>query len=355
MFRFIAPGKTRSGEPHGSSTRRIGRDGRLVAMAIGAILAAGLMAPQAAHAGTPCSNAKLVSNPAAGTVTKGTAVHFTASATCGGTPQYLWWLSANGGNWAQQGSYSTNNTFTWDTTSVALGNYQVAFWVENQGGPADSKDTGIGSPVLTVVAPSAPKPANLVLSPNGTWYSYKYHHEENDPTYCFQTNGYGPDITTSFPNIAVGFEHYNDPGTQPFPCWNWTDTFYRGAVQFDWKQVNNYVNAHGIKSATLTYSASQGNVYCVAEIQENSDNVAGYSPFPNVIPGGQSLTPAPKLSGSNASVDLAGVIAFGEIWGGIDPYMHFVFIGADESLSEQDNNTCNAVLGNFVLTIVPEH
>jgi hypothetical protein len=35
--------------------------------------------------------------------------------------------------------------------------------------------------------------------------------------------------------------------------------------------------------------------------------------------------------------------------------MHFVFIGADESLSEQDNSTCNAVLGNFVLTIVPEH
>lgn len=202
----------------------------------------------------------------------------------------------------------------------------------------------------------APKlPANLVLSPNASWYSYKSHHEENDPFYCFQTNGYGPDLTTSFPNAAVGFEHYNDPGTQPFPCWNWTDTFYRGAVQFDWNQVNSYVQAHGIKSATLTYSASQGSVSCVSQIQENSDDVATYNPFPDVLPGGSSLTPAPQNVSGGASVDLAGVLAFGQIFGGIDPHMHFVFIGKDESLSEQDNNVCNAVLGNFKLTVAPDH
>lgn len=49
------------------------------------------------------------------------------------------------------------------------------------------------------------------------------------------------------------------------------------------------------------------------------------------------------------------MLAFAEIWGGIDPPMHFLFIGKDESLSEQDNKSRTAIPGSFTLTMTPEH
>jgi hypothetical protein len=70
-------------------------------------------------------------------------VTFTAHATCGGTPQYQFFVGTiNGQNisWQQVQAYSTNATFIWNTGGLS-GSYYVAFWAENSGGPSNSFDT----------------------------------------------------------------------------------------------------------------------------------------------------------------------------------------------------------------------
>jgi hypothetical protein len=78
----------------------------------------------------------------------GTSVTFTGSTTCGGTPQYAWWVATvtNGvpGNWQMVAGYSTGTTFTWSTTGLAAGNYMIADWIENSGGPSNAFDASTG-------------------------------------------------------------------------------------------------------------------------------------------------------------------------------------------------------------------
>jgi photosystem II stability/assembly factor-like uncharacterized protein len=65
----------------------------------------------------------------------GTSQTFTASATCGGTPVYKWWvgqLSGSNVSWTVVSQFSTTNTFVWTPSSG--GSYVVAFWVKNQDG-----------------------------------------------------------------------------------------------------------------------------------------------------------------------------------------------------------------------------
>jgi hypothetical protein len=372
LFRFLSTDATSQEE-----SRRFHRSHGLFALAVGAVLAASMLAPQVTLAGNPCTNLTMSSDAVSSTVSIGTFVHLTAHATCSGTPVYQWFVGKAQGqsiSWQQDQAYSTSSAYAWNTSSEPADSYYVSVWVESQGGPGGSFDTNAALPFKLqqlIINPGnvclvscgsgspANLPADLVLYPNGTWTSVAQGHDENDTFYCFFSDGYGPDLSPSSPNVAVGFSHYHDPGTPPFPCWEWTDTVYRGAVQFNWVAVANYVQDHGMKSATLSYSAQQGHAYCVAQVEEGSDDVSSYGRrLPSILPGGQSLTPSPQLSnGSNsATVDLAGMIAFGQIWGGIsNDHLHFIFIGADESLTEQSNTACDAELGNFKITITPDY
>jgi hypothetical protein len=56
-------------------------------------------------------------------------------------------------------------------------------------------------------------------------------------------------------------------------------------------------------------------------------------------------------------VDVTAPIALSIAFGGgvADPHWHFVFRGTDENLYAQDNNTCESIISNFVLQLVPEH
>src|SRR5205823_3334780 len=82
-----------------------------------------------------CANPGLTSSPNAGSLLLGTSQTFTASATCGGTPVYKWWVGTVSGSnisWTQMAQFSTTNTFAW--TPATAGSYLVAFWVKNQDG-----------------------------------------------------------------------------------------------------------------------------------------------------------------------------------------------------------------------------
>ena len=63
----------------------------------------------------------------------GTAVVFSASATCAGTPQYRFWVKAPGGAWSIVQDYSAASTFTWSTGGKAAGTYAVEVDVRDQG------------------------------------------------------------------------------------------------------------------------------------------------------------------------------------------------------------------------------
>jgi hypothetical protein len=92
---------------------------------------------------SPCAAATISSVPAAATLAANTTQTFTAGATCSGTPIYKWWVGrvSQGGaiDWVQMSQYTTNNTFAW--TPSTPGTYQVAFWVQNQGGADWQIDT----------------------------------------------------------------------------------------------------------------------------------------------------------------------------------------------------------------------
>jgi hypothetical protein len=86
-----------------------------------------------------CSNAVETASPSASVYNLGASVKFTASATCGGTPVYQFWLGTVNGatiNWEILKTYGTGNSYTLNTKGMATGGYYVAFWVENQGSPS---------------------------------------------------------------------------------------------------------------------------------------------------------------------------------------------------------------------------
>ncbi|MGI8550795.1 MAG: hypothetical protein ACR2PL_08425, partial [Dehalococcoidia bacterium] len=89
----------------------------------------------------PCSNLQLSSDAPSSSITAGTVLHVTASASCpatgsgSGSPVYKWWVGVaqNGTvSWTPQGGYSSANPFTWNTTGLAAGTYYLGTWVEDQ-------------------------------------------------------------------------------------------------------------------------------------------------------------------------------------------------------------------------------
>jgi hypothetical protein len=116
----------------------------------------------------PCSGLSLTASPSASTVASGTHVLFTASATCGGTANYQFFVgTVHGSNvtWQTEQGYSTTNTYTWNTTGSAPGSYDVRVWVQNQGGASTSFDA---TSQLAFTITGQTSCSNLTLSDNPT-------------------------------------------------------------------------------------------------------------------------------------------------------------------------------------------
>jgi hypothetical protein len=82
-----------------------------------------------------CSNGGLAASPA-GSANAGTMVTLTASASCGGTPEYQFWMQPPGSDWTVVQPYASSNTFTWDTTGLTGGTYNLGVWMMTQGSNA---------------------------------------------------------------------------------------------------------------------------------------------------------------------------------------------------------------------------
>ena len=83
-----------------------------------------------------CANASLNPTPASGQPV-GTSVAFTASSTDCSAARYQFLVQAPGGPWRVVQAFSSTRTFTWDTTGLAAGDYQVAVWVQATGSVND--------------------------------------------------------------------------------------------------------------------------------------------------------------------------------------------------------------------------
>ena len=63
----------------------------------------------------------------------GTAVTFTSTVTCQGTPEYRFWVQPPGGAWTIAQDYGSAATFKWDTTHLAYGDYNIGVHIRTTG------------------------------------------------------------------------------------------------------------------------------------------------------------------------------------------------------------------------------
>jgi hypothetical protein len=179
------------------------------------------------------------------------------------------------------------------------------------------------------------------LYPTLTLSNSNHYQHTSDKSWCvgsLQTVGLGPDLDVSSlgrsGKLAVGYSHYYDPGNDPFPCDAQDATYYRGSVGFDMNALGTYVHDHGLKSAYLEFRLDTGNGSCIDHIGVSSD------PWENL--GG----------GLGGELDVTAPLALSLAYG--NPHMHYVFVGKDENVYAQDNNTCDSVINNLFLVVTPQ-
>jgi hypothetical protein len=205
------------------------------------------------------------------------------------------------------------------------------------------------------------------LSPTRFLSSDKHYDHVSANAWCVddpvEFTGHGSfDVKGLGNRIVVGFEHFFDPGTDPFPCQQQADDFYRGGVGYDMAAVNTIVGTHGLKAASLAFRQDMGNQPCIDHIGINSDPWETITPGSvDVVPDGgpalyASMTP---LSGGGFSgqVDVKAPLALAMALNGgsANPHLHFVFVGKNEDIYAQDNNHCLSTVTPLVLQLVGDH
>jgi hypothetical protein len=92
---------------------------------------------------TGCASATM-SPPAPSTFARGSAVAFTAGAGGCTSPEFEFWVLAPGSYWIMGRAYSASPNFSWNTTGLAPGGYQVVVWVRQQGSGTATYEAGAG-------------------------------------------------------------------------------------------------------------------------------------------------------------------------------------------------------------------
>jgi hypothetical protein len=72
-------------------------------------------------------------------------VHWTATVTCSGTPQYEFQVRSAAGVWSIVQPWGASNTFTWNPPATA-GDYVIEVLVRNTGANEDPYDAYIDVP-----------------------------------------------------------------------------------------------------------------------------------------------------------------------------------------------------------------
>jgi hypothetical protein len=228
---------------------------------------------------------------------------------------------------------------------------------------------GLGSGGNGPIQPVALQP--LILNPTRTLTIDNHYSHISTDSWCvtsLQEVGLAPDLDVAaldqnVGKVAVGFSHYYDAGTDPFPCDAQADTYYRGGVGFDMNAVNTLIGADNgqLNSASLIFQQDSGSQSCIDHIAVNSDpweswNGATQGDLPD---GGLALYPqmTPRsVGGFTGQVGVTAPLALSVGLGGgaAAPHLHFVFVGKDENIYAQDNDSCDSTISNLVLGVYPK-
>jgi polyvinyl alcohol dehydrogenase (cytochrome) len=165
-----------------------------------------------------CATASLA--PPAPSQPAGSAVAFTASSTGCGIPLYEYWVQLLTGNWYLKRGFSSDPTWSWDTTGLTPGTYTVHVWA-NQSGDSTARFEALGSATVTLTGctvaslspptPSQPAGSKVAFTAsssgcpnpiyeywvqllNGTWYLKRAF--STDPTWSWNTTGLRPGAYT---------------------------------------------------------------------------------------------------------------------------------------------------------------
>jgi hypothetical protein len=97
----------------------------------------------------PCTGVTLsASHASTAYLPVGTTITFTASATGCASAEYRFWVIRPGGTWqALTPGFVSANTFTWDTTFLPLGMWQVTVWARSAGSAASYETAPAVSPL----------------------------------------------------------------------------------------------------------------------------------------------------------------------------------------------------------------
>jgi len=79
-----------------------------------------------------CSSVTVVSNDADYSAVPGQTVLWTASSACTATAEYRFWFrNPNTNTWTMTQDWSTSNTYSWDTTGLPTGSWDMQVWVRD--------------------------------------------------------------------------------------------------------------------------------------------------------------------------------------------------------------------------------
>jgi hypothetical protein len=187
-----------------------------------------------------CSSVTQTTSPAS-PQQPGTTVTFTATASGCPNPRYQFWLQPPSGAWAVQQDYSASNTWTWNTTGLALGTYSVSVYARDAGStaaydtylnPAQSYVLSAGPACTSVsqaASPASPQPPGTAVTFTATASGCP------NPTYQFWLLAPGGSWT-----VVQAYSASNR--------WTWNTTGLVGGTY----QLNTYVRQSG---STATYEA----------------------------------------------------------------------------------------------------
>jgi len=216
-----------------------------------------------------CTNGTLNSNTNYPTISGGTSVQFTANATCGGTPEYSWFLGSGSGidvSWKKIQSYSNNNSLTWNTSGLAKGAYEIGDWVQNQGDQDSTFDISNSLP-FTITSGSQIPIFRLANYNNSSPYFYTASTSERDSAL---QNGYSLQ--------GAGFYAYTSPGsdTDLVPVYrlynpSFTNYFYTTSTN-----ERDTAVSHGFTNQGIAFYAYNSSVNNSVPIYRSFSDAHGY-------------------------------------------------------------------------------
>jgi hypothetical protein len=107
---------------------------------------------------TGCATAGL--SPASTSVTVGTAVAFTATSTGCPNPVYEFWVGYPNGTYVLGRAFNATATWSWDTTGLATGTYNIHVWANQQGAATNTWEAN-GASTVTLTTAGACATASL--------------------------------------------------------------------------------------------------------------------------------------------------------------------------------------------------